>query len=459
MGIVEHESATTTRHPSPVPSPYLAALLLLAACDVKVQPPLSDEDGDGFPALSDGGADCDDQDPATYPGAPDPCDGVDQSCDGVIDDETVVYLDADGDGYGAEPRLACPDSPGTSPIEGDCDDGVSTTFPGADDTCDDLADADCDGFPCLSGAHSEEDAADWPLDGAPERLWADGGHLRVSGVSTASGTPVVWSFDAESDAPGRLNALSVPGPVRALFRPDDGDVGSTVVGLTDQIGWITPDSSTILELPGLGGSLADRGDGALWASHPEEGTVYLVSPESGAQAFASGGLDGPLVRLDLDGDGTWELGVSAGASVVVLSHDGVEIGRFDADASRGLAAGDLDGDGLDDLSTRGADTLSFWSAWTVFDPGWGARATLGDDGAVTLADADVDGRADLLLVPDSGESVLFYADQLEGTLSVEAAAGRFPAGPMTLGAALGSGGADVVAGRDGVLLLWPGGPG
>jgi hypothetical protein len=43
-----------------------------------------DSDGDGYPSTTDcGPADCNDQDPNTYPDAPDPFgDGVDQNCDG-----------------------------------------------------------------------------------------------------------------------------------------------------------------------------------------------------------------------------------------------------------------------------------------------------------------------------------------------------------------------------------------
>ena len=41
-----------------------------------------DADGDGIPSTATGGADCDDADPYTYPGATDWCDGKDQDCDG-----------------------------------------------------------------------------------------------------------------------------------------------------------------------------------------------------------------------------------------------------------------------------------------------------------------------------------------------------------------------------------------
>jgi len=42
-----------------------------------------DDDGDGYIDAACGGDDCDDDDPAAYPGAPDDCDGRDQSCDGT----------------------------------------------------------------------------------------------------------------------------------------------------------------------------------------------------------------------------------------------------------------------------------------------------------------------------------------------------------------------------------------
>ena len=105
-----------------------------------------DQDGDG----SARGEDCDDRDPAAYPGAPEVCDGVDNDCDGWIDDEDdglvdglPFYADADGDGYGTVPLTACT-AAGHALIDGDCDDDDALINPGAEDSCDGV-DRDCDG--------------------------------------------------------------------------------------------------------------------------------------------------------------------------------------------------------------------------------------------------------------------------------------------------------------------------
>ena len=44
-----------------------------------------DGDGDGVAPRVCGGQDCNDAQPLTFPGAPELCDGTDNSCDGVVD--------------------------------------------------------------------------------------------------------------------------------------------------------------------------------------------------------------------------------------------------------------------------------------------------------------------------------------------------------------------------------------
>ena len=89
---------------------------------------LWDGDGDGQPSLLCGGEDCDDTDPTVFAGATEICDGRDEDCNDVVDD-----VDLDGDGFFA-------------PCGGgdDCDDLTPETWPGAEERCDGL-DNDCDG--------------------------------------------------------------------------------------------------------------------------------------------------------------------------------------------------------------------------------------------------------------------------------------------------------------------------
>ena len=112
------------------------------------EPSAADEDSDGY-ALPE---DCDDSDPRIHPDADEYCDGVDEDCDGQIDndalDGTVWLVDADGDGYGDDATATgyCDDPVGSVLLGGDCDDGDTAFHPGAGgESCEDPSDYDCDG--------------------------------------------------------------------------------------------------------------------------------------------------------------------------------------------------------------------------------------------------------------------------------------------------------------------------
>ena len=111
--------------------------------------PVDDVDRDGAPAT----VDCDDRDATRSPDIlEDPCNGVDDDCDGSIDEiDEPTYLDQDGDGFGDANAPAQCGEVGV-PDASDCDDGDGEVFPGAPDTCGDGLDQDCDG----------EDACDAP---------------------------------------------------------------------------------------------------------------------------------------------------------------------------------------------------------------------------------------------------------------------------------------------------------
>jgi PKD repeat protein len=72
------------------------------------------------------GGDCDDSNSAVHPGASEICNGLDDDCDGLIDEG----FDADNDGF--------------TTCQGDCDDNNALAYPGAMELCNGL-DEDCDG--------------------------------------------------------------------------------------------------------------------------------------------------------------------------------------------------------------------------------------------------------------------------------------------------------------------------
>ena len=76
------------------------------------------------------------------------CDGIDNNCDGQIDEDVLLtfYVDSDGDGVGIEEdtQEACEVPEGYAELFGDCDDEDATTYPDAPEQCDEI-DNDCDG--------------------------------------------------------------------------------------------------------------------------------------------------------------------------------------------------------------------------------------------------------------------------------------------------------------------------
>ena len=123
-----------------------------------------DQDGDGFTKEE---GDCDDGDSDVNPDAEELCNGLDDDCDGELDeddaaDATTWYTDGDGDGYGDDTTavVACDAPAGTVAQGGDCSDTRGSVNPGAEESCNDMDD-DCD------GEVDEDDAVDaevWYVD-------------------------------------------------------------------------------------------------------------------------------------------------------------------------------------------------------------------------------------------------------------------------------------------------------
>ena len=157
---------------------------------------IDDLDGDGILAEDD----CDDNDAAVNPTAPEICDGVDNNCDGTVDEGVteVFFADVDADGFG-DPfatTVACAPPEGFVVDDTDCDDRNPDTYPGAAERCDRL-DNDCDTevdeevtevwYP--DGDNDGYGASQSPYDGcdAPSGYVADGTDCDDNAASTYPG--------------------------------------------------------------------------------------------------------------------------------------------------------------------------------------------------------------------------------------------------------------------------------
>ncbi len=148
-------------------------LVLLCACGGGSSKPstVEDADGDGVSLPYD----CDDEDERVSPDLEEVCDGLDNDCDFEVDEDAsdgwLWYVDADGDGYGLDDygRLDCAPREDEVGLPGDCDDQDEDISPLAEERCDDV-DNDCDGEVDEASA---QDARAWYPDEDGDGVGAD----------------------------------------------------------------------------------------------------------------------------------------------------------------------------------------------------------------------------------------------------------------------------------------------
>jgi hypothetical protein len=281
-----------------------------------------DVDGDGFgrganttqcaaPAgFVDNDRDCDDTDPHIRPSADDVCNGVDDDCDGVTDpDAPVWYADADGDDYG-DPKIsqvAC-ERPGTAVADDtDCDDANASVSPGASEICDGL-DNDCD----------EATDEDYDADGdghAPIGACDAGDDCNDANPDVFPGASELCNDDLDNDCDGEKSECLFSGSY------DLGD--ATAKRYADEANF---DAGWKVEAGDFDGDgKEDLATSTYYANGYHGGAYVLLGPESGIESMDEHGAFISATEQQTEG-------------------------------GRAIGAGDVDGDGYDDLLMGGPDS-------------------------------------------------------------------------------------------------------
>jgi hypothetical protein len=389
--------------------------------------------------------DCDDRQSLAFPGAVERCNGIDDDCNGEVDeagDPVSWYTDRDGDGFGDPARfvIQCDRPSGHVQSATDCDDSNAGAHPGAVERWYDGVDADC-----LGGDDYDQDGdlarhpsawagpAPWDAvvdcDDTNPRIYPNAPEFWYDGVDQDCDPSTEWDRDADGvTAPGAPfgsaddcdDTQSALGPPTLWYVDADGD------GFGDPSS-VQPNCGPLVGRVAIGGDCDDSDD-----------AVSPVEREAcdGVDNDCRGGVDdgvGPAFWPDVDGDGVGDArGVAVQACTQPPGYSPLPGDCDDLNPLRSPWRSEgcdgIDND-CDDLVDEGVQTAYYpdvdgdtygdaaaapWLGCTAPGPGWYANSADCDDsnrfirpGAIEGCDA-VDNNCDGAV--DEGVQTEYHRD-------------------------------------------------
>ena len=263
-------------------------------CDGSVA--YADADGDGWGACEE----CNDADPAIRPDATEVCNGIDDNCNGDTDaadatlDLTTLstwYSDVDGDGFGdsSTALVACFASSGAVLVDGDCNDGDASIYPGAPEICDGF-DSDCDSL------IPADETTDGDGDGVVECADCDDANSTVS----PGATELCDSLDNDCDGliPANETTDGDNDGVFSCADCDDGDA-TRYPGATEECDGVDNDCDGALSADEI---TDGDSDGSPFCEDCDDGDPLTFPGASEACDGLDNDCDGTVPADETDGD-------------------------------------------------------------------------------------------------------------------------------------------------------------